>query len=89
MFEEVAKIGPEICEKLGISLSDVRGNSRKKTLSKKRMVLFYELRRRTSASWSEIGDFVHRDDSTICQSCKRLELKPDDYTNYLLKMARG
>lgn len=70
----ISDIEQVVCELFGISLDNIRGDSRKQTVSQPRMLAMYLARRLANVPYSEIGEhFGKRNHSTVMAAERKIE----------------
>ena len=74
MGTSLVSIEEAVCDMTGLKSTDLRSNSRKKSISSARMLAMYLSRQHTNAALSEIGDhFGGRSHSTVIAARKKID----------------
>jgi chromosomal replication initiator protein len=71
-------IAAAVATYFNLKLTDLKGPSRKKAFSQARHLAMYLARKHTGATYGRIGEFYHRDHSTIIEAVRNMNRRIDD-----------
>ena len=74
----VEGIAATVATYFNLKLSDLKGRSRKKAFSQARHMAMYLARKHTGATYERIGDFYHRDHSTVIEAVRNMDTRLSD-----------
>jgi len=71
LFKRIEDDGTAVLQALDMDLGDLRSSVRTRTISAKKAMIYSHLRQIGGYSWHEIGEYCHKDHSTIIKVVKK------------------
>ena len=71
------RIQLEFCERAGITLAEMKSESRKRRFAQPRQAAMVEIRRQLGYSYPQIGRMFNKDHTTVLHACRKFGMEPD------------
>jgi len=70
IFKSIEQYGEEVLNAVNLSIEDLRSRRKTRTISAKKHMIYAYLRNECGYSYEEIGEYCHKDHSSIVSSVK-------------------